>query len=74
MLSGVTRVQCAEAWIVKLQHWDSVGSEDGAVFGPWYQSIRYVVMKSCDNIIKNWSLLLKSDSYKSEAYILNLGL
>jgi len=28
------------------------------------------VPKSWDNVVKNWSLLLKSDSYKSEAYIL----
>lgn len=48
-------------------------SED-VVLGPWYQSIRFVVLKSWDNVVKNWSLLLKSDSYKSEAYILNLSL
>jgi len=49
-------------------------SEDGAMLGPWYQSIRYVVLKSWNNIVKNWSLLLKTDSYKSEAYVLNLSL
>lgn len=49
-------------------------SEEGAVLGPLYQSVRYVVLKSWDNVIKNWSLLLKSDSYKSESYILNLSL
>jgi hypothetical protein len=70
--SGETTVLCAEVWIVKLQYWDS-GSEDGVVLGLWYESIRYLVLKSWDNVVKKWSLLLKSDSYKNEEYVLNLS-
>lgn len=51
MLSGVTTILCAEAWIVKQQQL-GLRSED-VVLEPWYQSIRYVVLKSWDNVVKN---------------------